>query len=285
LSVVDLHLHSTASDGTVSPEEVVARAARAGMVGLSLTDHDTTAGLERARTEAERRGLRFLPGTELSANEPGQSVHLLAFGFDPEEPRLAEFMWSVIEDRIRRARDIVARLQELGVGLTYEAIVGEAGNGAITRAHVARALVAGGFMSNVPAAFGRLLGRGRPAFVDKKSLPPGMVIERVHDAGGVVILAHPGRSHRIADIGRWIEEGLDGVEIRHPANPPEVRASLEEMVRQHGLLRSGGSDWHGPDSKRADIGSQQVPVEWLDAIEARCTGVRTARPGNATGGE
>lgn len=270
MEYVDLHLHSTASDGTVRPGAVVREAADAGLAGLALTDHDTVAGLGEAREEATRLGLRFLPGAEISANEPGTSVHVLAYGFDEAAPELREFLATFGRDRVRRAREMVERLEDRGVPLGYAAVEEEAGEGVPTRAHVARALVRAGHVPTVEAAFGRFLARGRPAFVEKRPTPPAEVFDLVHRAGGVALLAHPGRDHGADEIRRWAAEGLDGVEVRHPSHDERVRGQLERLARDEGLLRTGGSDWHGDRLHKAAPGSQEVPVAWLDAIERRC---------------
>lgn len=267
---MDLHLHSTASDGTLSPVDVVRRAAETGLAGLSLTDHDTTAGVEEARAEAERQGLRFLVGAELSANEPGSSVHLLAFGFSPADGNLQGFFRRYDEDRRARGRAMVDRLCDLGVLITYEDVEVQHGAAAPTRAHVARALVAGDHVSREQEAFERYLSRGRPAFVEKRRVSPRDVFEMVHGAGGVVLLAHPGRTHGPDDVRRWADEGLDGVEVLHPANPPAVRSRMRALAAELGLLASGGSDCHGPGTRRPDLGTEAVPERWMDAILERC---------------
>lgn len=267
---VDLHLHSTASDGTVVPAAVVSEAAERGLVGLALTDHDTVDGVEEAAAEAKRRGLRFLPAAEISANEPGRSVHLLSFGFDPTDAELTGFLREAREDRVRRGREIVERLRRLGVSLTYEAVEAEAGGAAPTRAHVARALLRSGAARTHAEVFRRWLSRGRPAFVERRPTPPEEVSRRVHAAGGVVLLAHPGRTYGVADVRRWVEVGLDGVEVLHPENPPDVRVRLGRLAEQLGLLRCGGSDWHGPHTHRSPVGSEPVPAAWMEEIAARC---------------
>lgn len=270
MSFVDLHLHSTASDGTAAPEEVVRRAAEAGLSGISLTDHDTVGGLEEARAEARRRGIDFLPGAELSANEPGRGVHLLAYGFEPTDPGMSEFFRTFREDRVRRAREIVRRLNELGVDLDYDAVSREATGGLPTRAHVARALVREGHAPDEETTFRRWIARGGPAFVEKRPTPPRQVFEMVHAAGGVVLLAHPGRAFGADDVRRWVDEGLDGVEVLHPGNDPGVRTRLNHLASELDLLRGGGSDWHGEEDRHAGVGSQDVPASWMEAIEARC---------------
>lgn len=266
---VDLHLHSTASDGTLGPAEVVRRVAEAGLAGMALTDHDTVAGLEEAAEEARRRGIRLLTGAELSANEPGRSVHVLAYGFDPADPGLVEFFREYREDRERRARAIAERFRELGVALEYGAVQRQAGDGVPTRAHVARALVEEGLLPDERTVFREYLGRDGPAYVEKRPTPPRSVFEKVHRAGGVAVLAHPGWTHEPDTIRRWIDEGLDGVEVRHPRNDPKVRRRLSDLALEHDLLRTGGSDWHGPDSRRPAPGTQDVPMAWMEAVRER----------------
>lgn len=254
---------------------MVREAANAGVAGISLTDHDTVAGLEEASTEADLHGLRFLPGCELSANEPGLSIHILAYGFDPTDVGFLAFLDDYREDRIRRVREISNRLADAGVPLPVEETLSEAAGGVPTRAHVARALVRTGLVRDIHHAFDSFLGRDRPAFVEKRPMRPAEVIGRVHAASGVTVLAHPASDFRARDLRRWVDDGLDGVEILHPRNRAAERKSLDALAEVYGLLRGGGSDWHGPDSGGAPVGSQRVPMEWMDAIENRCGRTRS----------
>jgi predicted metal-dependent phosphoesterase TrpH len=269
LSRVDLHLHSDASDGVLSPTELVRAVAARGISGLSLTDHDTVAGVEEARREASRLGLDFLVGAELSANEPGRSVHILAYGFDPADESLIAFFTRFREDRLRRAEAIVELLNDNGVPLSMEAVMREATGGLPTRAHLGRALVAENLVPDIHSAFRLWLARDRPAFVEKRPSPPADVFALIHRAGGVAVLAHPGRDYTEAELDAYVDAGLDGIEILHPANGPSVRATLGRIVRKHGLLRTGGSDWHGPGAGGGEPGSQRVPAGWLEEIETR----------------
>ncbi len=280
---VDLHMHSTASDGTVAPAEVARAAADAGLDGFALTDHDTTKGLAEAEAAARELGLRFLPGAELSANEPGRSVHLLAYGFDVADRDLQNFLALYTADRKRRAREIVERLQEAGAPVTYGDVERQAGTAAPTRAHVGRAVVACGAAADIGEAFHRYLSRGRPAFVGKQPTPPRVVFERVHAAGGVVCLAHPGTRLGDDDVRRWAGEGLDGVEVVHPANPPAVQSRMNALADELGLLRCGGSDWHGPDAGRRGVpGWAHVPLRWLEEIGRRSGGTSGRQPARGT---
>lgn len=273
MGYVDLHLHSTASDGVVSPTVVAKEIASRGMRGFSLTDHDTVDGVEEASAEADRLGLDFLVGAELSANAPGESIHILAYGFDPTHPGMRTFFRDFRADRLRRADDIVTLLQALGTGLTFDDVMAEAGEGVPTRAHVGRALVNGGWVRDEHEAFGRYIARGKPAFVEKKPTPPEEVCDLVRRAGGVTLLAHPGRDYTQARLARWMDESFDGVEVLHRRNDRGVRRSLEELAETKGLLRGGGSDWHGTNSG-APPGSQRVPIEWMREIERRCTAIQ-----------
>ncbi len=269
MGTVDLHLHSTASDGVLCPTDVVREAARCGLQGLSLTDHDTVDGMEEAAAEAHRLGLDFLVGAELSANAPGKSIHILAYGFDPRDPDLCGFFRDYRADRMRRTSEIVERLQAHGQGLTVEDVLAKSGEGVPTRAHVGRALVSGGWVRDTNEAFRRFIGRGQPAFVEKMPTPPAAVIDLVRSAGGITILAHPGTDFTESEIAGWLDAGLDGVEILHPRNGAAVRRALTRMAERRGLLRGGGSDWHGTDSG-APPGSQNVPAAWMAEIRARC---------------
>lgn len=247
-----------------------------GLSGLSLTDHDTVAGVEEARSEAGRLGLDFLVGAELSANEPGRSVHILAYGFDPAHPELIQWFDRFRRDRMRRAEEIVGRLNENGVPLEMDAVMREAPGGLPTRAHLGRALVTENLVPDIHSAFRLWLARDRPAFVEKKPSPPPEVFELIHRAGGVAVLAHPGRDYSEADLDAYVAAGLDGIEILHAANGPSVRASLGRVVRKHGLVRSGGSDWHGPGAGGSEPGSQRVPAIWMKEITGRVGTVSAA---------
>lgn len=270
MSFVDLHLHSNASDGTLAPTRVVQEAANRGAVGVSLTDHDTLAGIEEAELEARRLGLAWLSGSEISATEAGRSVHLLAYGIAPGNEALDALLDAIREDRLDRARKIVSLFNELGVPIEQEAVDREASGGVPTRAHVARAIVAEGLMPNVHAVFQKYLADGGPAYVEKAEVLPSTVFQRVHGAGGIVILAHPGRSFPDEQIVQWAGEGLDGIEVMHPKNHGSRRDELRAIAYRMDLLMTGGSDWHGPGGGGMEPGTERVPTEWMEAAAARC---------------
>ncbi len=273
MSFVDLHLHSDASDGTLDPTRVVQEAARRGAVGVSLTDHDTLAGVATAGAEAARLGLAWLPGCEISATEADRSVHLLAYGVTEGSARLDSLLAEIRDDRQSRAREIVRRFNELGVALELEAVDREAAGGVPTRAHVARAIVAAGLMPTVHSVFQKYLADGGPAYVEKREVAPATVFECVHEAGGVVVLAHPGRAFPDEQIVSWASAGLDGIEIMHPKNHGSRRDELRAIAYRLDLLMTGGSDWHGPNAGGMEPGTERVPMAWMDATAARCVRV------------
>ena len=265
---VDLHMHSTASDGAVAPRDVVASAAAAGLKAIALTDHDTVDGLAEARRAGAELGVEVIAGVELSAFENDRETHLLGLhlaNLPAIETSLAAFRAA----RRIRAERIVAVLNDLGVPVTLAAVMAEAGTGAIGRPHIARALIAGGWVRDSREAFDRYLGFGKPAFVPKHTLGLADAIRLVHDAGGIAVLAHPGG----AGVRAWLETlaalGLDGVEVRHPGHSAEDIARLGALADHLGLVPSGGSDWHGATTGPRVLNAMRVPSEWLDRQRER----------------
>lgn len=268
--MIDLHLHSTASDGSLPPEGVVRRAAAAGLSAVALTDHDTLAGIPEALAAGERSGVRVVAGCEFSVAAPWGEMHVLGYLLPAHSAELEEFLERSRADRLRRAQEMVTHLQRLGVDLPFESVLQESAGGALGRPHVARAIVRHGGALNPNDAFDRFLGRGRPAFVEKTLPTFRTVAEVIHNAGGVVSVAHLKERGTRVVIERLKAEGLDAVETRHPSHDPDTRARLTDIVIQLGLLRTGGSDWHGdppPGVTHAMLGSQQVPPEWLARLE------------------
>jgi 3',5'-nucleoside bisphosphate phosphatase len=276
---IDLHLHSTASDGKVSPEGVVSRARAAGLTAIALTDHDTLAGLPEALAAGERYGVRVVAGCEFSVAASWGEMHVLGYLLPSHSAELEEFLERCRADRVRRAQEMVTQLQRLGVDLSFESVLRESAGAALGRPHVARALVRHGGAANPNEAFDRFIGRGRPAFVEKTLPTFAAVADVVHRAGGVVSAAHLKERGTRAVVDRLKDEGLDAVETRHPSHDPDVRARLTDIAIDLGLLRTGGSDWHAdpePGVTHGAMGSQQVPREWLDRLDEWKT--RTLRP-------
>jgi predicted metal-dependent phosphoesterase TrpH len=270
----DLHTHSTASDGTLPPAEVVRRARAAGLDVIALTDHDTVAGHQEAR-EALPNGLTLLPGMELSCRLDGHSVHILAYLFDPAQPELAAELAAIRGSRVARARAIVERLRALGVPVTWDQVSAIAGEGVVGRPHIARALVGAGAIGAPEDAFGPdWIGPGGRAYVSRYALDPERAIDLVRQAGGVTVLAHPRGSDRgwqIPDeaIAGLAAAGLTGVEVNHPDQDQAKRDSLAGLAARLGLVASGGSDDHGALTGHR-IGSETIdPGEYERLIAAR----------------
>jgi predicted metal-dependent phosphoesterase TrpH len=265
----DLHSHSSVSDGTRTPAEVVGRAAAAGLDAIALTDHDTVAGLGAAAT-ALADGLALVPGMELSCRREGHSVHMLAYLFDPEYPDLARECGRIRESRVERARAMVARLAELGAPVTWEQVTAIADGAVIGRPHVARALVEAGVVGSVADAFTpEWIGPGGRAHVRRYALDPADAVRIVSAAGGVCVLAHPLASARGWQVPeRLIREladaGLAGVEVDHPDHDKAERAQLRALAGQLGLVATGGSDDHGV------LTGDRIGCEWTsgDAFSA-----------------
>ena len=265
---VDLHMHSTASDGSRSPAEVVRAAKRASLAAIALTDHDTVAGLDEARDVGLELGVRVVNGVELSAVEGDTETHLLGLHLR-DTAVLERGLGELREMRGRRAARIVELLQSQGVQITLDDVLLQAGGGAIGRPHVARALVADGWATDVRDAFDRYLGAGRPAYVAKDQLRMREAIAMVHAAGGLAVLAHPGAGGTRERIEALVALGLDGVEVKHPSHSPQDVARLRAAVDQLGLIASGGSDWHGATEGPRVLGCMQVPLAWMERQEER----------------
>ncbi|MFC8516026.1 PHP domain-containing protein [Streptomyces sp. NPDC057257] len=273
---IDLHTHSTASDGTDTPAELVRNAAAAGLDVVALTDHDTTRGYAEA-IAAVPEGLTLVTGAELSCRIDGISMHMLAYLFDPEEPSLLAERELVRDDRVPRAKGMVAKLNGLGVPVTWEQVERIAGGGSVGRPHVATVLVELGVVASVSDAFTpEWLADGGRAFVDKHETDPFEAIRLVKAAGGVTVFAHPGASKR----GRTVPEsaiaemaaaGLDGIEVDHMDHDPETRARLRGLAKELGLLVTGSSDYHG-SRKTCVLGEYVTDPEVYGEITRRATG-------------
>ncbi len=251
---------------------MVERAAAAGLSAIALTDHDTLAGIPAALSAGERLGVQVIGGCEFSVAAPWGEMHVLGYFLPADSSELDTFLERCRADRIRRAEEMVRRLQGLGVMVTFEDVLHEAAGGALGRPHVARAVVRADAASDINQAFDRYLGRGRPAYVDKTLPALREVADIVHPIGGVLSAAHLKDRGTRPVLERFRDEGLDAVEIRHPSHSSDQRARLTGIARVLQLGRSGGSDWHGDaltDGDHSTIGSQQVPAEWLGMLEAR----------------
>jgi predicted metal-dependent phosphoesterase TrpH len=263
----DLHTHTTASDGTLTPAELVRLALDRGLEVLAVTDHDTVAGVAPAIEAAAGTGLRVLPGVELSALYSGGGLHLLGYGFDPAAGGLDVRLRALTMGREERARAILGLLAELGAPLSWDRVAALA-RGAIGRPHIARALVAAGYARDVSDAFTRFIGEGRPAYLPSGRLSVAEAISLVREAGGEVALAHPLLPAKPLDLARLLPElrdaGLTGIEVYHSDHDAAATARLRRLADSQGLWWTGGSDFHGPSKPDAQLGAVPVPPDVLD---------------------
>jgi hypothetical protein len=270
--LIDLHLHTTASDGTLSPADLVARAERAGLTTISVTDHDTVAGLADASAHARRRGLRFIDGIEITAVEDERDTHVLGYFFDPADVALLAFLERQREDRVRRVRTMAERLDALGAPIDPEPLIArgiEEGR-SVGRPHVAAALLARGHVQSWEEAFDKYLDKGRPAFVPRRGAAVVDVMHAIHRAGGIASLAHPVLGRIDALIPQLAAAGLDALEAAHPEHDEQTEKRYRTLASGLRLAVSGGSDFHGDEGRHpAALGRISMTAAELADLEGR----------------
>jgi predicted metal-dependent phosphoesterase TrpH len=269
--VIDLHLHTTASDGLSTPDALVARTAAAGLTTIAVTDHDTLAAVPAVREAASQAGIRVIPGLEITAVHEGKDIHVLGYFVEPGAPELEQFLAAQRADRRRRVDEILGRLAELGVPVESNLDeAGQAAGRALGRPIVARALVEAGHARDIADAFDRFLAHGRPAFIARRGASPADVIGVLNRAGGLASFAHPGKLGLDGLIGELASAGLAAVEAFHPDHSPKDVAKYRRIAADFGLAVTGGSDFHGPGAGRVDaLGQVVLPPEELAAFETR----------------
>jgi 3',5'-nucleoside bisphosphate phosphatase len=275
--VIDLHSHTTASDGACTPRQLVARAARAGITTLAVTDHDTCDGLAEAAEAAGRLGIEFVPGIEITAVWQGSDVHMLAYFVDPADSRFAVFLDRQRRDRERRGRQIAERLASLGMPIDIERAIAEARPATISRPRIAQALVAAGFSPTPRAAFGEWLGEGRPAFVSRVGAQPAEVVELVLACGGAVSMAHPALTDKDTIIPDLVRRGLTALEVFHSDHRDADVEHYTALAADLGIMMTGGSDYHGTEDGRV-FGRSYLSREQYDRFrDAHRAGRREVR--------
>ena len=271
--MIDLHLHTTASDGRLAPAELVARAAAAGLTVMAVTDHDTIAGLAEARAAAQARRIEFVNGIEITAVDAARDIHMLAYFFDPAHGALARFLAAQRADRVRRLEEIAARLASLGFRVDIEALLDAAAREpgrSVGRPQIADALVAAGHAVDRNDAFDRLIGPRSPAFVPRRGARPEEVIALVRDAGGITSLAHPAHLQDDAIIARLAAAGLTAIEARHSDHDAAAEQRYRAMAAAFGLAISGGSDYHGDGTHHAGaLGLVTLPPDDFRRLKER----------------
>lgn len=279
--MIDLHLHTTASDGRLSPAQLVARVGAAGITTMSVTDHDTVAGLAEVGTAASTIGIRLVPGIEITSVADGRDVHMLGYFFDPTSADLLTFLEGQRALRVSRVREIGARLAGLGMPIDVEALVTTAATRpgtSVGRPQIARAMVAAGHVASVQDAFERWLATGLPGFVPRTGPSPAAVVDVIHAAGGVASMAHPAVTKRDDLIRPLADHGLDAIEVYHSDHQPEDVQEYRSLSQRLGILVSGGSDFHGEDpaaladrgrARRNTLGAVMLPPDDFAALERR----------------
>ena len=265
----DLHLHTNFSDGTYTPEELTAEAVRCGLRAVALTDHDTVEGCARMAAACRAAGIEFIPAAELTAEQNGIELHLLGYFLDPTNETLLTELAKFQEVRQERIREMVARLNQLGIPLPVEDVFKLANCRAPGRPHVARALVQAGLCVSLDVAFERFLKKGKPAWVPKFRMTAADAIKLIHHAGGLAVMAHPGLNKSDDMIPALVAAGLDGIECFHTKHSTSMSQRYLEMADHHHLLVTGGSDCHGMNKGKPLIGTIKVPYECVERLRAQ----------------
>lgn len=281
----DLHLHSIASDGSDPPAEVVRRVHAAGFAAMALADHDTMDGVAEARAEAERLGIELIPAVEYSTLDGDREIHMLGYGLDPDDPVLRSSLERLRSGRFDRARLMVERLNALGVEIAWERVQEIAGDENVGRPHVARAMLEAGYIKEIKEAFTKeYIGNGGRAYVERVKITPEEAIAQIRAAGGVAVLAHPGRFRKEDDtiddetILRYVEAGLQGIEVFYSRHTASMEAHYGAMADRLGLLKTGGSDDHGANGEPL-LGRVKLPYVYVEKLKdaiARAQGARQA---------
>jgi predicted metal-dependent phosphoesterase TrpH len=276
--MIDLHMHSTFSDGSLTPEELVTEACRIGLTAIALTDHDGTHGLPRFLAAAQSTPLRAIPGVEISADFHGGTMHMLGYYIRHDDAVLNEHLEWIRNGREMRNAEILHKLNALGCHITWEQVVAFAGEDVVGRPHFAQAMIANGFVNDKDEAFDKYLGRGKPAYADRRRLSPSASVKLIRDAGGVPVLAHPftlnldyQKLHTLLIELR--AAGLEGLEVFYPEHNANMQREYQNLAKDMNLVATGGSDFHGsmsPDIRMGfGFGSLRVPDDIVARLEAR----------------
>jgi 3',5'-nucleoside bisphosphate phosphatase len=281
---IDLHTHSTASDGSLSPTELLRYSATKRLRAIALTDHDCVDGLNEAVAEGERLEIEVIPAVELSADHPDGTMHILGFFVDRRHDGFCARLRHLQAARRERNPKIIEKLQALGLKITYDEVAAASGGGQIGRPHFAKVLIQKGYAASVPEAFERYLKKGAPAYVEKFRFSPRDAIAAIHEAGGVAVLAHPFTLFKVSTapldplLGLLSEQGLDGIEVIYSTYSEEQSRNYRNLAEKHRLLSSGGSDFHGAYKPGIDLGVGQgrlrVPFELLEPLREKAQGYR-----------
>lgn len=263
---VDLHVHSTFSDGSSTPAQVLELAALKGVQALSITDHDSVGAYPQAIAQGADLGIDVITGVELSSEVDGKDIHVLGYFIDVTSEALVHRLGEVKETRYLRARKMVENLNRQGIDLRFETVLKIAGEGAIGRPHIALAMLKEELVYSFREAFDKFLGYHSPAYVEKFKMHPREVFELILNAGGIPVLAHPGVTNVDERIPEFVSHGLMGIEVFHSEHTPDAQRQYKRLCRKYGLLMTGGSDFHNNDHNLSEIGTPRVPASVLEPL-------------------
>lgn len=265
--LADLHLHTTCSDGMLTPYELIQKAYKQGLQAISITDHDTVAAVGDAIEIAREFDIEIIPGIEVSAFENGRDIHMLGYFMDHEDENLLRYTDFFRREREKRAVRIVKKLNDLNIPLKFEEVMDCAGTGTVGRLHIAHALIAHGYCSSIKEAFGKYLGNGCPAYEEKWHFSVADAIRLINNSGGLAVIAHPSRYISESMLRSMIESGLDGIEVVHPCHDAQMERHYRSVAAEYCLLETGGSDYHGTrEYDEINFGRCTIPYAKIKAM-------------------
>ena len=267
MSNIDLHIHTIYSDGTWTPQEVVSRAKKLNLAAISITDHDSVAGLEEAIARGKKLGIEVVPGIEMSTDVGEDEIHVLGYYLNWKEKEFLAQLEKFQAARAERNRKLIKKLKELGMEINHGELKGLSGRGVISRLHIARLMVRKEYVSSIGNAFERWLNPGKPAYVKKMNVSPFQIIELILKTGGVPVFAHPFLSKRDDLIPHLVKAGLKGIEVYHSAHDSRVTQYYQKVAQKYHLLITGGSDCHGEAKDKVLMGKVKVPVSVLRVLK------------------
>lgn len=264
----DLHVHTSFSDSTFSPAEVIQHAAEHGLCAIAITDHDCVSGISMMVKPASQHNIELIPGVELTAEAKGREIHILGFYIDYRNKNFTKELDEICENRLERIHKMVGKLRETGIDIVAEEVLKLSGSGSVGRLHLARVLSERGYISSIEEAFKRFIGDNGPCYVKRLRLTPKRAIEMINIAGGIAVLAHPYLMHQDNLIPQLIKDGLRGIEIYCPSQSESAANKYKDLAHSHNLIITGGSDCHGLAKGEVSMGKVKVPYELVNKLKS-----------------